>query len=144
MLPIHIFPNQNGVVLRAEGSLTSDELIQARDMLLHNVDQLATLGFLLFDLRDAMLAELTTSDLLDLARVDQALARYTPPGMAVAIVAQRDLEYGLARMWEAFVAGKGWETMVFRSRKEAEHWIRERVQEKFETTIGEFPDAWEV
>ena len=58
----------------------------------------------------------------------------------MAIVAPRDLEYGLSRMWQAFVEDNGWETMVFRSREQAEEWVREKVSQNFSTDLDEFPD----
>lgn len=45
----------------------------------------------------------------------------------LAVVAARDLEYGLARMWEVFVEGN-WDgtARVFRSREEAVRWLTQR------------------
>lgn len=50
----------------------------------------------------------------------------------VATVATNDLIYGLSRMAEALMYETGWETMVFRSKKKAVEWIKERVKDKFE------------
>ena len=54
------------------------------------------------------------------------------PEAVVAIVADEDLIYGLARMWEILIDETDWDTMVFRKREDAEAWIRERVKEKYE------------
>ena len=53
------------------------------------------------------------------------------PDPIVALVAKNDLIYGLSRMYEALIHETDWETMVFRSRKEAVAWIKERIKEKF-------------
>jgi hypothetical protein len=53
------------------------------------------------------------------------------PEAVVAIITNEDLIYGLARMWEILIDETDWETMVFRNRKDAEAWIRERVKEKY-------------
>jgi hypothetical protein len=44
----------------------------------------------------------------------------------LAVVVARDLEFGLARMWEAFVDGK-WDVtaQVFRTRDDAVSWLEE-------------------
>ena len=49
----------------------------------------------------------------------------------VAVVANQNLIYGLARMWEMLSDEMNWETMVFRNREDAEAWIKERVKEKY-------------
>jgi hypothetical protein len=50
--------------------------------------------------------------------------------MVAAGVARRDLDFGLARMWQAFVDGNGWETMIFRSQLDAARWIEESTVQR--------------
>jgi hypothetical protein len=49
----------------------------------------------------------------------------------VAIVAKKDVVYGLARMWEMLSDNTKWDIKVFRSREEAEAWISEKVDMKY-------------
>ena len=49
----------------------------------------------------------------------------------VAFVGKRDHVFGLMRMHEVKISGTDWETMVFRSKREAVGWIKEQVKEKF-------------
>ena len=53
------------------------------------------------------------------------------PDPVIAFAANSDLTYGLSRMYEAMISLTDWETMVFRSKKEAVEWIKKRVKEKF-------------
>ena len=53
------------------------------------------------------------------------------PDPIVAFAASSDLIYGLSRMYTALINSTNWETMVYRSRKEALDWIRGRAKEKF-------------
>jgi len=53
------------------------------------------------------------------------------PEAVVAIVANQDLIYGLARMWEMLSYKTEWEKMVLRNREDAEAWIKERVKGKY-------------
>jgi hypothetical protein len=133
--------NRYGVIFAFQGNVTRKEIEEAKLALLAQSTELMSLMFAMVDHTEAVLDDLSTADLLDLAKLDQKLARHTPAGMVVAVAVARDLEYGLARMWQVFIDGSGWETAVFRSRKEAERWIRERVHEKFNADPGEFPDA---
>lgn len=54
-------------------------------------------------------------------------------GRSAAIVAKKNLEFGVSRMWETVVQVKGlkWETMVFKDRADAEEWIKQKVREKY-------------
>ena len=49
----------------------------------------------------------------------------------IAVVADRDLSYGLARMADLMRGEQFWESAVFRERFAAEAWLRERVSERF-------------
>jgi hypothetical protein len=69
-------------------------------------------------------------EIMQLARASAA----ANPDAIFAIVVGQDVLYGLSRMSEILLDGSGWETWVFRSRVEAEEWIRRRVEEKFGIT----------
>ena len=49
--------------------------------------------------------------------------------IVVAEVADKDLIFGLARMWEILTDATDWEIMVFRNREDADDWIRQKVKE---------------
>jgi len=51
------------------------------------------------------------------------------PGMLLALVAPRDIEYGLSRMFEVFSEDGLFKTKVFRSRDSAEDWIRKQLDD---------------
>ena len=57
------------------------------------------------------------------------------PGLLVALVAERSVVFALARMWEAFIEGIGWDTKIFLSLAEAQDWVRIRVKEKFDLDL---------
>jgi hypothetical protein len=139
-LPVRLLRNQNGVVFSCHGRVTAKEMAAAKTALMERPAEIGSCMFSIVDHTGAERVDYSTADLQKLARLDHALAPYTRDGIAVAIVAPRDLEFGLSRMWQAFVEDNGWETMVFRSRKRAEAWIREKVSQNFSTDLDEFPD----
>jgi hypothetical protein len=61
---------------------------------------------------------------------------YAVPGLLVAVVAERNVVFGLTRMWEVFVEGIGWEIKIFPSMAEAQSWIRTRAKEKFQLELS--------
>jgi hypothetical protein len=62
----------------------------------------------------------------------------SPDRIKVALIAEQGAVLGLARMWEAFVEGIGWETKIFPSLAEAETWVRDRLKAKFKLDIAQF------
>ena len=66
---------------------------------------------------------------------DLQIASYAVPGLLVALVAERNVVFALARMWEAFIEGIGWETKIFPSLAEAQDWVRTRVKDKFKLDL---------
>jgi hypothetical protein len=67
---------------------------------------------------------------------DRQIASYAAPGLLVALVAERSVVFALARMWEVFIEGIGWETKIFPSIAEAQDWVRIRVKEKFRVELS--------
>jgi hypothetical protein len=57
------------------------------------------------------------------------------PGFLVALVAERNVVFALARMWEVFIEGIGWETKIFPSIAEAQDWVRTGVKAKFKLDL---------
>ena len=66
---------------------------------------------------------------------DLQIASYAVPGLLVALVAERNVVFALARMWEAFIEGISWETKIFPSIAEAQDWVRTRVKDKFKLDL---------
>jgi len=66
---------------------------------------------------------------------DRQIASYAALGLLVAVVVERNVVFALARMWETFIEGIGWETRIFPSITEAQDWVRIRVKEKFHLDI---------
>lgn len=48
----------------------------------------------------------------------------------VAIVADKDITFGMSRMWAILFDEKNWEVLVVKDREDAEKWIKSRVKEK--------------
>jgi len=68
---------------------------------------------------------LTTADIREIARITfEAKSQFGSLRMATLV--RRDIEFGLARMWEVFIDER-WdgESQVFRDRGDAEKWLLE-------------------
>jgi hypothetical protein len=74
---------------------------------------------------------MTGSELSDLADYALTLSRLQAVQRVVALQAKDDLPFGIARMWQVYIDQTGWEVEVFRQRKKAVEWLRERVLFRF-------------
>lgn len=77
----------------------------------------------LWDLRNAEAKNLTAEDLRALVFFLEKHQAKRGAGYKVAIVAERDLLFGGARMFEAFADTLPFSCRVFRTMEEAEQWI---------------------
>ena len=79
----------------------------------------------LLDFSRADRVDLSSTDLAQIAEEDARDAELLA-GTAVLIVAPQTLTYGLARMWEGLVDPLSLESMVVRTRSEADAWLAAR------------------
>ncbi len=120
---IEFVEDGRGLVFSGSGVLTGQEILEAKEALAADEVPLRTVKFALVLLEDVTAVDVTVGDLRAAAIVDRRLARMMP-NAAVAIVAPRDHDFGIARMWEAIADVPEWTTYVFRSREEADAWLR--------------------
>jgi hypothetical protein len=124
--------NGSGLIFIASGLLTRDDLMESKGRVLEFPARIKQCMYCIVDLFAVSSTQLSASDVEEIARHDKRVAAVIRPGAIVAIMAPRESDYGLGRMWETLAESTGWETMVFRSREEGEAWLRARVKEKFD------------
>jgi hypothetical protein len=78
----------------------------------------------LWDVRDATIVQLSTEDLIELARFSRKLQTVRGTGKA-AILVSGEVDFGVARMFQAYADALPWETMVSRDLKEVMEWLGE-------------------
>jgi hypothetical protein len=125
-----------GVIYRCEGTLGLQHFSVANDQLLAAPDRIRKLKYAVID---AALMEPTffsPSEMDGIVLQDLQIASYAVPGLLVVLVAERNVVFALARMWEAFIEEIGWETKIFPSLAEAQDWVRIRVKEKFQVELS--------
>lgn len=119
--------DHNGLVVACSGILTGEELIRLKRSLAS--EQNGGLRYLVVDLTQVDDVTISTVELEVSVEQDERLAAIATPRMLVAVVAPKDIIFGLSRMWEVFVERKtGWVTHVFRSMTHAESWIQQNLE----------------
>ena len=127
-----------GVIYQCEGSLGLPHFADANSRLLALPERIKKLKFVIIDGASVEPQYFSVTQMEGIVLQDRHIASYAVEGLLVALVAEQSTALGLARMWEAFVEGIGWETKIFPSLAEAETWVRDRMKAKFKLDIAQF------
>jgi hypothetical protein len=122
-----------GVEFRGSGHLTGAEIIAIKQQILAEGEAMRSwkFGFVLLTGLDSF--EISVEEVRAIADLDKAISVYAPI-VVLAVVAPRDHDFGMARMWESVIDVAGWSTAVFRTRAEAEAWMLERLPSSSDAT----------
>jgi hypothetical protein len=132
-MPIKVSDLDGGLgnLFVAWGRLTEQEYVEVlMRRLTQDEDRFRRYRYSLSDYSAVAGVELPTSAIEQMLPLCRTAASVNPDAL-VAIVADRDVAYGLSRMWEILMTETGWEIAVFRSRDEAEEWIRREAETRF-------------
>ena len=130
--------NGLGVLFACTGIVSGGEFIEVNSRVTASAkERKMPTRYCIIDYSKADKVMLTSSDIEVITSQDKTLAKYFPD-FIVAIVAVKDFEYGISRMWETFIELHDllWETMVFKGKGDAEAWIKQRMKEKFDQDVS--------
>jgi hypothetical protein len=132
-MPITIEGRQEGVgvIYHCHGDMTIDDFFQAGIGFLAFPERIKKWQYCIIDLTSVGAMRIHFDDIRALVEQNKRIAAVAQPGPLLAVASPSDPAYGLSRMWEVLMEQIGWETMTFRSRPEAEAWIRQRAKLKF-------------
>jgi hypothetical protein len=125
-IEVEVLQNGTGLLLLCRGNLTGKDKIEIMERLLASPELVSNLRYMVIDQGAAHL-DLSAEEVRIIAEQDRRMAQIAPPGVVVAMIAPREVDYGMARMWQVLVEETGWDTKVFRSFDEADSWLREKV-----------------
>ncbi len=114
-----------GAVLIGSGTVTGDELCRCNDRM-YDPDQIHKLRYQLCDFRQITNFEVSSDDVRRIANQDNVAATQNPD-ITMAIVANRRIVYGMARMWQAYTDEASFNSHVFRTMVEARAWLGENA-----------------
>ena len=117
------FRDDGGVIITWEGAVTGKELMDAFSEIYATDEQIKRIAYQLIVLTKSEEIMVTADELRRVAALDIRASKVNP-NMLVAVVGDRDIVFGLARMWETFVDDAPLKTKVFRNREDAEDWLK--------------------
>jgi len=134
-IEIHILQNGMGRLWICHGIITGRDFI-ANNERIFRTKSYEGVRWLLLDETDARLQEMSAKEIRKIRGQDDRLAAVLPK-LVTAVVAPSDFIFGMSRMWEMLTERPGWSVRSFRSRPEAEAWLRNEVRRKFRMELPE-------
>ena len=116
-----------GSLLVGTGTLTGTEILVAINAVHQTEEKTREIVFQIGDFRLVEKVELPTEDIKSVAERDRLTATINP-NLITAVVAEKDILFGLSRMWEIFISDAPGDTAVFRSMDEAKSWVAEQIK----------------
>ena len=90
-----------GIIIRVEGLISGNEIKKANDIIYESPDKIKKIKYQICDLTIASDFSASESDIRAISNQDKKASEINP-NMLIAVVGEKDVIFGLARMWEAF------------------------------------------
>jgi hypothetical protein len=121
-IEIQVWDDAAGVGFHCTGTLSAKDFADATESFLATPEAIKKWRYGIIDLTSVESLNVRYEEVDKLVGRTRHLAQFALSGVIVAVSSPSDLGFGLARMWE---------TQTFRSRAEAEFWLKHRVPQKF-------------
>ncbi|MFA5261003.1 MAG: hypothetical protein WC450_07245 [Candidatus Omnitrophota bacterium] len=116
-----------GLIVNGSGTITGQDIIDFNNALYSGTDP-TQIKYQLCDFTKVEKIEVSNDQIQTLAEQDRAGIEKHPHQL-IAIVGEKKLVYGLARMWEAYTEPIKSQRGVFKTRMEARRWLNERLSQ---------------
>jgi hypothetical protein len=114
-----------GVEFISSGIVTGSQIIQANEKI-YTREILSRLNYKIVDRTNCTEYNVTTKDIQIIASQDRKAAKINP-NIIIALISTTPLQYGMSRMWEAYVDETGFQVEIFKDRGNANKWIRNQL-----------------
>ena len=131
-IQINILDDGEGIEFIASGIVTGEEIIEANRKI-YTREKPLRMKYEIIDRTHCTEYRVSSEEVQILA--DQLrMAAKINPNYLIAVVSTTDLQYGVTRMWQAYVDDLDIKTKAFRDRKSAEQWIQEELKQSVHGT----------
>ena len=115
-----------GVEFIGSGVVTGADIIEANKKIYRN-ENFSKHRYKIIDRTKCTKYQASKEEILIIAKQDKIAAK-TNPNMIIAFISTSPLQYGISRMYQAYVGDSGFLTGLFRDRKSAEEWIKTQLK----------------
>ena len=118
-----------GSLFVGTGTLTGTDILTAINAVHQTEEKTRAVIFQIGDFRLVEKVEISTEDVKRISERDKLTASINP-NLISAVVAEKNIVFGMSRMWQAYTDEASVVTAVFRSMDEAEIWVAEQIKLK--------------
>ncbi len=118
-----------GSLFVGTGTLTGTDILTAINAVHQTEEKTRAVVFQIADFRLVEKVEISAEDVKRISERDKLTATINP-NLISAVVAEKDIVFGMSRMWQAYTDEVSVVTAVFRSMDEAEIWVAEQIKLK--------------
>ncbi len=136
-MPIELkYLDGGGSLLVGTGTLTGREILSAINAVHETEEKTRAIVFQIGDFRLVEKVDISSMDIRRISERDIRTSKINPQ-LITAVVAGKDVVFGLSRMWQAYSDNPSTITSVFRSMDEAEQWVKEQIKLKDASKPGD-------
>lgn len=110
------------------GIVTSSEMYDSFNERFLDIRKLEKMRIVCSDFSEVTDFSLQTVDVQKLAKICIGASNHNAE-ITLVVIMPKDIEFGIGRMWEAYLDDIPWKVMIVRTREEAEAWLNKIKKE---------------
>ena len=125
---INYLDNGIGIEIIASGIVTGEEIIKAQEEV-YNEENLQKQKYQIIDRTHCTEYQVSSEDIERISDIDNRASEVNSY-IIIAVVSSTPLQYGMTRMWQAYIKEDRFVTKIFVDRKSADEWIKLQLGNK--------------
>lgn len=121
------FREKGQIAHSVTGTITDDELLENNRQLMAFLKENEHYRFVLADWSQVAKLDISINAIQAMARKNVSDLKSIPGDGFFAIVASKNITYGLARVWQSWATDINWDVQLFKSRTDAESWLNKKM-----------------
>ena len=124
-IQINYLDNGIGIEIVATGTVTGEEIITAHKEI-YNDENLRKQKYQIIDRTHCTKYQVTSEEVEEISDIDNRASEINP-NIIIAIISTTSLQYGISRMWQAYIKDNRFVTKIFEDRASADAWIKNQL-----------------
>lgn len=120
-IDINFTKEPQGVIFTVAKNVTGKEIYDAHKTAIAD-SNFKNQKYWLVDRTECEQFKVTPDELIEISKIDNTAAKINPR-LLMAIIASTDVQYGMSRLYSAYIDENGFKTCIFKKRAEADSWI---------------------
>jgi hypothetical protein len=125
-IQINYLDNGIGIEIIASGIVTGKEIIEAHKEI-YNEENLRKQKYQIIDRTHCTQYQVTSEEVERISEIDNNASEVNP-NIILAVVSPTSLQFGMTRMWQAYLEEDCFVTKIFQDRKSADEWIKSQLE----------------